>query len=62
MQRLVSAYPLEGAFAKHAKNLDLRVFVDFTDFVEKQGAPRRLLETSDPALEGPGKCATLMSK
>ena len=51
MQRLVSAYPFEGAFAKHAKNLYLRVFVDFTDFVQKESPARRLFEAPDAALE-----------
>ena len=60
MQGLVSAHPFEGAFAKHAKNLYLRVRVDFTDFVQKQGPPdacsNRPIRRSKAPVNAPRSC------
>src|ERR1700704_4322282 len=61
-QRLISTHSLERALAEHSQNLYLGFFVDFPDFIEKERAACRLLETAGPAFKGPGKRPSFMSK
>ncbi len=59
---LVAADSLEGALAEDAEDLHLGVFVDFSNFIEKQGAPGRLFKTPGAALKGSGEGTFLMAE
>ena len=52
---MVGAYAFDGAFAEHAQEFDLGGLVDFSDFVEEEGAAVGLFESADAFLCGAGE-------